>query len=451
MNIFRTFTLTSLMLHSVLVFSSNDPFNAYIIQIPTPTQDTRIDIAIKDNIDLRGWPTSAGSLAMLDNIPTENAFIVSKLQAANYRISGKTNLSEWANFRSEKSISGWSSVGGQTLNPYGENLNPCGSSSGSAVAVASGLVDIAIGTETNGSISCPASVNGIVGFKPTVGLLSRHGIVPISSTQDTAGPMGKSVEIVAEALEAMAGPDENDLITLKAPQNFSYSFLQELKNGGIQGKRLGLLKAGSDYEDAAKLIQRISRLINQLGGTVVEIDDQREYPSGAEYFLLLYEFKQGLENYLAKSSSKFKTIESLIQFNKKYSDKTMPFFQQEIFEKSLQTTGKEEEYQRALKMVDRVRLEFNNLLLKYELDGFIGLTRNPAWAIDYAGGDNTAMANQISFGNGAYAAIAGYPHLTIPLASIDGLPVGISVIGPAWSDAMIMQIGYTLEANKEKF
>jgi Asp-tRNA(Asn)/Glu-tRNA(Gln) amidotransferase A subunit family amidase len=166
---------------------------------------------------------------------------------------------------------------------------------------------------------------------------------------------------------------------------------------------------------------------------------------------LLYEFKQGLENYLAKSSSKFKTIESLIQFNKKYSDKTMPFFQQEIFEKSLQTTGKEEEYQRALKMVDQVRLEFNNLLLKYELDGFIGLTRNPAWAIDYAGGDNTAMANQISFGNGAYAAIAGYPHLTIPLASIEGLPVGISVIGPAWSDAMIMQIGYTLEANKEKF
>ena len=443
--------LIGLILHPVLVFSSNDPFNAYIVQIPDSKKDTRINIAIKDNIDLIGWPTSAGSLAMLDNIPTENAFIVTKLQAANYRISGKTNLSEWANFRSEKSISGWSSAGGQTLNPYGENLDPCGSSSGSAVAVASGLVEIAIGTETNGSISCPASVNGIVGFKPTVGLLSRHGIIPISSTQDTAGPMGKSVKKVAEALQAMAGPDKNDLTTLKAPKNFSYNFLQELKAGGIEGKRLGLLMAGSDYEDASNLIQRISMLINQLGGTVVEIEDQREYPGGAEYFLLLYEFKQGLENYLAKSSSKFKTLESLIQFNNKFSEKTMPFFQQEIFEKSLQTVGKEEEYKRALKMVDRVRLEFDGLLLKYNLDGFIGLTRNPAWVIDYNGGDNDAMANQISFGNGAYAAIAGYPHLTIPLASINGLPVGISVIGTAWSDATILQIGYDLEANKDNF
>ena len=179
------------LLFSLNVFSVlEDPFNSYIVQIPSKHGDSKINIAIKDNIDLAGFPTTAGSLALINNIPSKSAFLVSKLEKANYHISGKTNLSEWANFRSEKSVSGWSSYGGQTTNPYGKELNPCGSSSGSAVAVASGLVKIAVGTETNGSISCPASVNGIVGLKPTVGLISRHGIIPISPTQDTAGPMG---------------------------------------------------------------------------------------------------------------------------------------------------------------------------------------------------------------------------------------------------------------------
>jgi len=451
MKINKTIPLAFLVIFSEFIYPKIDKFNAYIVQIPQQNKITKIGIGIKDNIDLVGYPTTAGSLAMLDNLPEHNAFLVSKLEDNNFFINGKTNLSEWANFRSEKSVSGWSSYGGQTLNPYGENLNPCGSSSGSAVAVASGLVEVAIGTETNGSISCPASVNGIVGFKPTVGLVSRHGIIPISSTQDTAGPMGKSVESVATVLQAIAGPDQNDFTTLNAPKNFSYDFLKNLKNDGISGKRFGLLKSGSNYEDAAKILKKISRLINQLGGTVVEIDDQREYPRGAEYFLLLYEFKQGLEKYLSESSSQFKTLESLINFNNEHADKMMPFFQQEIFEKSLQTVGKEEEYERALKMVDSVRNEFDDLLLKYSLDAFIGLTRNPAWEIDYVGGDNAGMEDQMSFGNGAYAAIAGYPHLTVPLASINGLPVGISVIGTAWSDAKIMQIGYTLEANKDKF
>ena len=217
-----------------------DPYNAYILTIDHSSDKELTNIVIKDNIDLEGFPTTAGSLAILDNIAEKDAFLVKKLKQEGFHISGKTNLSEWANFRSEKSISGWSSYGGQTLNPYGDNLNPCGSSSGSAVAVASGSVDLAIGTETNGSISCPASVNGIVGFKPTVGLVSRQGIIPISSTQDTAGPMGKSVKLVAEVLEAIAGPDIQDRATLLIPKDFNYDFTSELDKNSIIGKKANI-------------------------------------------------------------------------------------------------------------------------------------------------------------------------------------------------------------------
>lgn len=436
---------------SQLIYPQLDKFNAYVVQIPKESINKKVSIAIKDNIDLVGFPTTAGSLAMLDNFPDQNAFIVSKLKKNNYFINGKTNLSEWANFRSEKSVSGWSSYGGQTLNPNGINLNPCGSSSGSAVAVASGLVDVAVGTETNGSISCPSSVNGIVGHKPTVGLLSRSGIIPISSTQDTAGPMGISVEVVAEALQAMAGVDKADSATLLIPNDFVYDFTSNLKQGGISGKRFGLLKSGKNNAEAAILLKRLTKLITALGGTVVEIDDSRVYPGEDEYFLLLYEFRIGLENYLVKSSSKHKTLQSLIDFNSTNAEKIMPHFEQEIFEKSISTLDQDEKYLKALQMVEKVRIEFNDLLKNNNLDSFIGLTRNPAWQIDYEGGDDAAMANQVSYGNGAYAAIAGYPHLTIPLASINNLPVGISLIGPAWSDAMLLQMGYELEKNKESF
>lgn len=451
MNIFKASLLVGVIFYPVLGFPEDDPFNAYIVQILPSKEDGRVSIAIKDNIDLIGWPTTAGSLAMLDNIPTQNAFIVTKLQSANYHISGKTNLSEWANFRSEKSVSGWSSYGGQTVNPYGKNLNPCGSSSGSAVAVASGLVEIAIGTETNGSISCPASVSGIVGFKPTVGLLSRSGIIPISITQDTAGPMGKSVEHVAKALEAMAGPDNMDPATQKIPNDFSFDFTSNLKDESLSSKKFGLLTSGQDNKQAAKLLKRLSNLIIKLGGEIVEIDDSRSYPGKDEYFLLLYEFKTGLEDYLSKSSSIHKSLDSLIEFHNANTAELMPYFEQEIFIKSNKTAGKVDDYKLALEMVAMVRKDFDEMLDKNNLDGFVGLTRNPAWAIDYDGGDDVAMANQMSFSNGAYAAIAGYPHITVPLASIDGLPVGISVIGPAWSDAMILKTGYTLEANKDKF
>lgn len=444
-------TIFFLTLTHDLLEAVEDPFNAYIVSIENFSDKSLVNIAIKDNIDLAGYPTTAGSLAILDNIPKNDAFIVKKLKQNGFHISGKTNLSEWANFRSEKSISGWSSYGGQTLNPFGKNLNPCGSSSGSAVAVASGMVDVAIGTETNGSISCPASVNGIVGFKPTVGLVSRHGIIPISSTQDTAGPMGKSVKLVAEVLEAIAGPDIEDTATLFIPKHFSYDFTSELENNNIAGKRLGLLKSGEEYNAASKILKRITNLVEKLGGTIVEIDDPRIYPNEDEYFLLLYEFRIGLENYLSKSTSSIKTLQSLIDFNNANSREMMPYFEQEIFYKSIETKGNTDKYKQALQMVFSVRDEIDNLLRENNLDGLIGLTRNPAWEIDIEGGDGAAMSNQMSFGNGAYAAIAGYPHLTIPLASIDGLPVGISIIGPAWSDAKLLKMGFDLESNSENF
>ena len=431
--------------------ATKDPFNAFILEIPSMEEKNSINIAIKDNIDLAGFPTTAGSIAMLSNIPQKDAFIVNKLKQNGYHISGKTNLSEWANFRSEKSISGWSSLGGQTYNPFGKNLNPCGSSSGSAVAVASGLVDVAIGTETNGSISCPASVNGIVGLKPTVGLVSRKGIIPISETQDTAGPMGKSVQLVAEVLESIAGPDMADPATLLIPQNFNYDFTSNIDKNGISGKRLGLLKSGRDIEAANSLLERTSQLIQRLGGTIVEIEDSRNYPGEDAYFLLLYEFKIGLEAYLSQSPSPFKTIESLIDFHNANADKMLPHFEHEIFQKSIETEGKIADYEKALQMVLSVRKEFNRLLEENNLDGFIGLTRNPAWKIDYEGGDDAAMSDQMSFGNGAYAAIGGYPHLTIPLASINGLPVGISLIGPAWSESLLLQMGFDLELNQDLF
>ena len=433
------------------LYAIDDPFNAYILTIENSSDGESINIAIKDNIDLEGFPTTAGSLAILDNIAEKDAFIVKKLKQEGFHISGKTNLSEWANFRSEKSISGWSSHGGQTLNPYGDNLNPCGSSSGSAVAVASGSVDLAIGTETNGSISCPASVNGIVGFKPTVGLVSRQGIIPISSTQDTAGPMGKSVKSVAEVLETIAGPDIEDKATLFIPKDFNYDFTSELNKNSIVGKRLGLLRSGENYEAANQLLEKITNLVTSLGGTIVEIDDSRVYPSEDSYFLLLYEFKIGVENYLSKSSSSIKTVQSLIDFNNKNAATIMPYFEQEIFQKSIETVGMFNEYNQALQMVISVRDDLDKLLEENNLDGFIGLTRNPAWKIDYEGGDRSAMSNQMSFGNGAFAAIAGYPHLTIPMAKIDGLPVGISIIGTAWSDAELLKIGYSLESNSDLF
>ena len=410
---------------------------------------SKINIVIKDNIDIEGKITSAGSLALEDNIASKNAFIVQKLIDANFNIAGKTNLSEWANFRSEDSVSGWSSYGGQTKHFLNKEYNPCGSSSGSAVAVASGIVDIAIGTETNGSISCPSSVNGIVGFKPTVGLVSRTGIVPISSTQDTAGPMGISVDLVAKTLEVIAGYDPLDASTYSIPADLDFNFSKDLISASIEGKRFAILQSNTSNELMKPLLDEIKLLLSNNGAILVEIEDTREYPGEDEYFLLKYEFKEGLEKYLSSATGKKKYLQEIIDFNKKNQKRVMPYFGQDILIASLEASEDEERYQRSIKRTKEVKDQTLNIFNKYNLDAMIGLTRGPAWKINYEGGDSKAIDRSKSFGNGGFAAISGLPHLTIPFFTIDNFPVGLSIIGSPWSDKKVLEIGAFLEGKKE--
>ena len=442
--------ISSLLLISItfLAHTEEDPYNAFIYISPL-NSESLVNIGIKDNIDVKDMITSAGSLALSSNYPSKDAFLVSKLKSSNYHIYGKTNLSEWANFRSFNSVSGWSSFGGQTINPYGNNRNPCGSSSGSAVAVASGMLDVAIGTETNGSISCPASINGIVGMKPSVGLVSRSGIVPISSTQDTAGPMGKTVTIVAKTLEAIAGEDPSDASTLNIPINFDFNFTKDLNKNSLKNKRFGLLNSGSDDKEGQKLLNKITKIISSRGGEVVEIEDTRVYPGEEEFFLLLYEFERDLKLYLANANTPHKNLKDLIAFNNANDDLVMPYFKQEIFEASIDASLDDDQYSEALATLQKVKDDFDTLLAKYNLDAFVGLTRNPAWLIDYKNGDGGAMEEQRSWGNGGFAAIAGYPHITLPLDKVQGLPVGVSFIGTKWSDKSLLEYAASFErANK---
>ena len=429
---------------TLLAYGDEDPFNAFI-NTDNTNLDSKINIGIKDNIDVQGMITSAGSLALSNNYPSKDAFLISKLKSSNYHIYGKTNLSEWANFRSFNSVSGWSSFGGQTINPHGKNRNPCGSSSGSAVAVASGMLDIAIGTETNGSISCPASVNGIVGMKPSVGLVSRSGIVPISATQDTAGPMGKTVMIVAQTLEAMAGKDSLDEATQNIPNNFDFNFTKNLSKNSLKNKRFGLLNSGSDDQEGQKLLNKITTVITSSGGEVVLIEDTRIYPGEEEFFLLLYEFERDLKLYLGNTNSPYKNLKDLIAFNNANKDSVMPFFKQEIFEASIEASLDDDKYKAVLVTLETVKGDFDRLLDKYNLDAFVGLTRNPAWLIDYENGDGGAMEGQRSWGNGGFAAIAGYPHITLPLDKVEGLPVGVSFIGTKWSDKSLLEYAASFE------
>ena len=406
---------------------------------------SKINIVIKDNIDIKGRPTTAGSLALEGNIAKDNAYLVQKLLDNNFHIAGKANLSEWANFRSYYSVSGWSSLGGQTYNIVGLDFNPCGSSSGSAVAVAVGIVDVAIGTETNGSISCPSSVNGIVGMKPTVGLVSRTGIIPISVSQDTAGPMGKNVTIVARTLEAIAGYDPKDSATAEIPQNFDFNFLENLKQSSLKGKRLGVLQSDLSDRHANDLLNKLQTILKQAGAEVVLLNDQRAYPYEDEYFLLKYEFKTGLEDYLLNATESKKTLEEIIYFNEQNAETVMPFFGQEILLESLETENLIEQYQRAIDATQKTKAETIAFLKSNKLDAFVGLTRGPAWKINYEGGDDKAMDDVPSFSMGGFAAISGLPHLTVPFFQMEQFPIGVSFIGLPWSDKRILELGAALE------
>ena len=402
-------------------------------------------IAVKDNIDVVGIANTAGSKALENNFPNKNAFLAQKLIDNGYFVIGKTNLSEWANFRSSTSTSGWSSMGGQTINPYGEMRTPCGSSSGSGVVVATGLVDVAIGTETNGSVSCPSSVNGIVGIKPTVGLVSRSGIIPISSTQDTAGPMANSVSSAAKILEIISGVDLDDPATLNIPEDFNFNFTSDLNDSSLTGKRFGLLPTGSMNSDGKLMLKKIRIMLEEAGATVIDIDDNREYPGPEELLVLLYEFKVGLEQYLASSNSEFKTLDELIAFNEDNKDEVLKYFDQSHFYDSNETPSQKEEYLLALERVLQTRDEIDSFIKKYDIEALVGLSWSPAWAINHEGGDDEAIAEYKFWVNGSYAAMAGYPHVTIPFEYVDNLPIGMSFIGSKWDDKELIEFAYAAE------
>jgi len=427
-----------------------EKYNIYISKLSNEQIEENLNkglkpIAIKDNIDVKGFANTAGSIALKNNYPDNNAFLIQKLVDNGYFVIGKTNLSEWANFRSSSSTSGWSSMGGQTINPYGEMRTPCGSSSGSGVVVATGLVNVAIGTETNGSVSCPSSVNGIVGIKPTVGLVSRSGIIPISHTQDTAGPMANSVSNAASILEIIAGKDENDSATLAIPEDFDFNFTSNLDISDLKGKRFGLLPTGSQNTDGKLMLKKMKIMLEQAGAIVVDIDDNREYPGPEELLVLLYEFKVGLEQYLATSNSELKTLDELIDYNEENKEEILKHFDQSHFYDSNATSSQKEEYLLALERVLQTRTEIDDFIKDYNIEALVGLSWSPAWAINHDGGDDEAIAEYKFWVNGSFAAMAGYPHVTIPFDYVDGLPIGMSFIGSKWDDKKLIELAYAAE------
>lgn len=408
-----------------------------------------IPVLIKDNIDTADkMQTTAGALALEGNIAQQDAFIITKLRAAGAVLLGKTNLSEWANFRSTSSCSGWSSRGGQTKSPYILDHNPCGSSSGSGVAVAANLCALAIGTETDGSITCPASVCALVGIKPTVGLLSRSGIIPISSTQDTAGPLARTVKDAAILLGALAGADANDAITANTKQQLNYTAF--LKTDALKGKRIGIdRKKKSTNQNLEKLLNEAIAVMQQQGATIVEIDYMAKInPLGKyENEILQTEFKEGVNKYLANNSSTIKTLTAVIAFNKANEEKAMPYFKQEQLENCDKKTGLQSAaYLEALsKGRDATRKIIDDVIAENKLDAIAGITMGPSCSIDMQYGDRWGEDFLTQ-----PAAMSGYPHITVPCGTTHGLPVGLSFFGGAFTEPSLIGIAYAYEqaANK---
>lgn len=410
-----------------------------------------IPVLIKDNIDTGDkMMTTAGAMALEGNIAKQDAFIIKRLREAGAVLLGKTNLSEWANFRSTHSTSAWSSRGGQTKCPYILDRNPSGSSAGSGSAAAANLCAVAIGTETDGSIVSPSSINGLVGIKPTVGLWSRSGIIPISKTQDTAGPMCRTVKDAAILLGALAGEDTQDTFTAAAKGKIQPDYTQFLDANGLQGKRIGIEKDGTKVSPSLdKLFQDAIALLKSKGATIVEIELNKELKQAGkdEFAVLLYEFKDGVNNYLSKANSKMKTLSDVIEFNKKNEDRAMPYFKQETLELAnkkgdLQT----KEYLQAVKNTTTITRDAIDKILKdNKLDAIAAPTNGFACCIDLVNGD---YDNGFSFSGPA--AMAGYPHITVPMGSWKELPVGISFVSTAYDEASIIKLGYAYEQASKK-
>lgn len=405
-----------------------------------------IPVILKDNIDsLDVMPTTAGATALRDSYVRRDSEVARKLRQAGAVILAKANLSEWANFRASYSSSGWSGVGGQTRNPYVLDRNPCGSSSGSAVAVAASLCALAIGTETNGSIVCPANNNGIVGIKPTVGLISRSGIIPISSSQDTAGPMARTVEDAVVCLGALTGVDEADSQTAASRGNCFADYMPFLKKDGLRGKRIGLLKnlTGYHYRVDA-LLEGAAAFLKSQGAEVVEVQGPKEGPiEGDSFQVMLYEFKDGLNKYFAglAPAGPVRDVGQLIEFNKKDAVE-LRWFDQKLLEQAQEKGGLEAaEYKKALASMLKAAREdgIDKLLAEHKLDALMAPTGAPAWKTDLVVGDHFMGSSS------SLAAIAGYPSITVPMGFVGELPVGVSFFAGAWSEPVLIEIAFAYE------
>lgn len=410
-----------------------------------------VPVLLKDNIDAAGMANSAGSLALAGHIPAEDAFLVTRLREAGAIVLGKANLSEWANFRSTRSTSGWSSRGGQTRNPYVLDRNPCGSSSGSATAVAAHLATVSVGTETDGSIMCPAAVTGLVGIKPTLGLVSRQGIIPIAISQDTAGPMARSVADAAALLGAMAGADPRDPEGEVAAPHIEADYTVHLRADGLAGLRIGIVRETFGFHPDVDAVLESALETLQAAGAVlvdpVEIATHEQYRD-AEYAVLLYEFREGLNAYLAASDAPVSTLAELIAFNEAHADAVMPWFGQEIFELA-ETLAEQpehrENYLQARETARRLaRVEgLDAALATHELDALVTAAVGPAWPTDPVNGDHFLGAGY------SLAAVAGTPSLTVPAGHVHGLPVGLVFMGPAWSEGQLIAMAYAFEQRRQ--
>lgn len=405
-----------------------------------------IPVLIKDNIDTADqMQTTAGSLALLGSKPTRDSFVAQKLRESGAVILGKTNLSEWANIRSSHSSSGWSGRGGQTINPYALDRNPCGSSSGSGAAAAASLCAVAVGSETDGSIVCPASANGLVGIKPTLGLISRAGIIPIAHSQDTAGPMARTVRDAAILLSALTGVDPRDSATSASAGKAAADYTKFLDPNGLRGARIGIARKYFGSNDAQD--QLMNSLIDAMKHQGAEIIDPADLPShgkfdDSELLVLLYELKTDLNAYLANRPGAPGSLKDVIDFNDRNREKEMPYFAQDIFLKA-ESKGPltTKEYTDALETNHRLSRQegIDAVMDKFNLDAIMAPTAGPAWLTDFANGDHAVG------GSSNAAAVAGYPDITVPAGFVFGLPVGISFFGRPWSEPVLLKIAYGFE------
>jgi amidase len=404
-----------------------------------------IPVLIKDNIAVSGMPATAGSPVLLD-AETGDSFLAGRLRAAGAVILGKANLSEWANFRSTASTSGWSTLGGQAVNPYALDRNPSGSSSGSAVAVAAGLAPVAVGTETDGSIVCPASACGVVGIKPTLGLVSRHGIVPISAAQDTAGPMARTVADAAALLSVLAGPDPADLATAAAAgQPADYTTF--LDPGALAGARIGVWRDGSHEAGQATqaVLDGAVAVLRGCGATVIDPVELPGAPgiAGPEFTALRHEFKCQLNRYLATlPGHRPRSLAELIDFNLRYAPRVLTYFGQEIFLQAEATSGDPADPAAQAARDEAGRLAacaLDGPLTGHRLAAVVSLTSSPAGLTDYVLGDHGV------FYTSGPAAVAGYPAICVPAGQVSGLPVGLSFVGPPWSEPTLIGLAHAFE------